>query len=329
MTSKRMLVGPGIGSRPSRELVGLMNATVVSAFAYTIGPISSSDGGATLTPGSGAVISPGSSGQWDDGYVKDPCLMWDGSQFVCYYAGFDGAQFRIGRATASAVDGTWTKDGSNPVIGFGAGGSYDEAGAEFPVVLYEPAGSPPWKMWYLAYPAGTSSSDPATTVGYADSTDGVTWTKRGTVVPKGTGGSWYDYGVYPGAAIKVGSTYYVFVTGFTSNLLASSGWVTCTDPADAGTYSVATEIPNYAGNLTLGAWTWRSNIIRTVLQQGSQYRLAGTVWNPTPTDTEEASWTVLTPDLTDWPVPAGLAITPPGSGWYGNSAENPSLIVAP
>lgn len=307
-----------------------MNATIVGAFQYKIGPITSSDGGATITPGTGPVINPGAGGTWDDVWVKDPALCWDGSQFVCYYAGYDGGGFRIGRATASAVDGTWTKYGSNPVIGFGGGGSPFQNGVEFPAVLTPlQTHDATWKLWALQYPFGADHTNVnGVTVGHWDSADGLSWTHRGTVVPVGSG--WYNFGVYPGVAALIGGTYYVYVTGFTSNLLASTGYVTTTDPATPASYSTATEMPNYAGNLTLGAWTWRSNIPRTFIQRGGgTYYVAGTVWNPTPTDNEEASWAITTSSLTSWAAPSGLVITPPGSGWYGNSAENPSLIEAP
>ena len=331
MIGTRILPGGGssfVVPTPSMSLVGLMNATIAGAFQYVIGPISSVDGGATITPGAGPVITTGVPGNFDDVWCKDPALVWDGSQFVCYYAGYDGDGFRIGRATASSVTGTWTKHG-DPLIGFGGGGSPFQNGVEFPAVIYDPDESPPWKLWALQYPFGADHTNVnGVTVGFWDSTDGLDWDYHGTVVPVGTG--WYNFGVYPSAAIKVGSEYHLFVTGFTSNLLASSGFVTCTDPADDATYTTATELPNYAGNLTLGAWTWRSNIIRTVLDRlGGNYYLAGTVWNPTPTDTEEATWAVETTDLTDPDAPSGLVITPPGSGWYGGSAENPSLIEAP
>ena len=106
------------------------------------------------------------------------------------------------------LTGTWTKYGSNPVIGFGGGGAFDEDGAEFPVVLYEPTDTGrEWKMWYAAYPAGATPGDPTgMTTGYAYSSDGLSWTKHGEVLSEGSGGTFDEKGTIPGAVIRIGST---------------------------------------------------------------------------------------------------------------------------
>jgi hypothetical protein len=320
--------GGGSFSPPpvATSLVGLMNAAPTSAYVYSIGPVTSSDA-ATLTPGAAAVIAAGSG--WESSYVKDPTLVWDGTQLVCYYAGFDGTTLKIGRATASTIAGTWTKYGSNPVISNGAGGSPDEDGAEFPYVLHEPAASPPWKMWYTGYPNGATPGSPnGLTVCYADSTDGLSWTKRGTVISLGTAGQFDDVGMLSGCALKVGSLWYVFYTGYRSDFKMHSAYATCTDPADSGTYTKGGAITGFTGNLTVSGVTWQSNLPRTVVRvPGGGFRVTGTVWNPTPSDTEEASFSVAASSLTSWDVPTVLAF--PLTGWYANSGENPAMIPTP
>lgn len=329
-TKLRPVGGGGASFTPpqTQQLVGLMNAASDATYAYTIGPVTSSDGGVTITPGAGAEITAGTGGSWDDVHVKDPALVHDGTQFVAYYAGFDGANYRIGRATAATIDGTWTKDGSNPVIGFGASGAPDEAGAIFPVVTYSAAESPAWKMWYGAMPAGATAGNPSgVTIAFADSADGITWTKRGRVLNVGTSGTFDDVGLIPGTVIRIGSTWHLFYTGFRSNLLMHTGYATTTDPDDTGAYTRVGSMAGYTGNLSLGGWTWQSNMPRTILSLEGGYRIAGTVWNPTPSDTEEATWSVLSSSLTSWPAPTDLAFSL--SGWYANSGENPTMIVAP
>jgi len=78
---------------------------------------------------------------WESSHVKDPWILWDGSQFVIFYAGYDGTNYRIGRATApdwaSVLAGTITRYGSNPIIGLGASGQFDEAMAAYPIVWYD------------------------------------------------------------------------------------------------------------------------------------------------------------------------------------------------
>lgn len=183
--------------------------------------------------GSNPVLQKGSAGAWDDGHVKDPCLIWDGSQYVMYYSGYDGASYQIGRATASSVNGPWTKDASNPVVALGSGGDFDDTGLAFPTVLYEPSDTGnEWKMWYRANDGSTE------TIGYAHSTDGISWTKVGKVLDVGSGGSWDDVGVLPGAVINVAGTYNLFYGGrqsSTPSYFWQGGLATFSDPE--GTYT--------------------------------------------------------------------------------------------
>jgi hypothetical protein len=189
--------------------------------------------GATWTEyASNPVLQKGSG--WESGHVKDPMLLWDGSQYVCYYAGYNGSQYQIGRATATTYSGPWTKYASNPVLALGAGGAFDDNGLAFPTVLYEPDDvSKPWKMWYRA-----DDGSNHLTIGYAHSTDGLAWTKVGKVLDVGTGGAWDDAWVQPCTVVKVGATYYLF-TGGASSVTQPHFWqgglVTFTDPE--GTYT--------------------------------------------------------------------------------------------
>ncbi len=178
---------------------------------------------------------------WESAHVKDPCLIWDGSQYVLYYSGYNGSVYQIGRATATAHTGSWTKYASNPVVAVGAGGSVDEDGCSFPTVLYEPADTGlEWKMWYRAKDASGNL-----TVCYAHSSNGLAWTKVGKVLDVGAGGTWDDVGVLPGAIYKISSTYYLFYGGYQSASILhkwQGGYATFTSPT--GTYT------KYASNPT-------------------------------------------------------------------------------
>lgn len=311
------------------DYVGLINAASSAAYAYTIGAITSTDGAATFTPGSGALISAGSGGQWDDVHVKDPSLVWDGAQFVCYYSGFDGSAYRIGRATCATLTGSWTKYGSNPVLDLGGGGAFDEDGLSFPAVLYEPADTgAEWKMWYCGFPNGATAGNPqGQLVGYATSSDGLSWTKHGAVLAAGGSGAFDEWGTSMGAVLKIDATYHLLYGGWNTSLKMHSGHASCTDPL--GTYTKHGTIAGYTGNLAVGGWTWQSNVPRAVIpRESGTYRVGISTWNPTPVDTEEGCVMVSASDLTTWASPSGLMIGL-GSGWYANSAENPSIIVAP
>lgn len=327
MTEQRLLMGGG-GSftvASPTNYAGLINAAATSAYVYTIGPISSSDGGVTWTAGGAATLTAGSG--WESTHVKDPSLVWDGSQFVCFYAGYNGSQYQIGRAVSATVTGSWTKYGSNPVIAVGAGGSFDAGGAFFPAVRYDVTASPPWQMWYAAIDGSA-----VYTTGYADSTDGITWTKRGKVLDIGTAGDFDDTGMHVGAVYRDGSTYYIYYCGWNSDTFRHTAYATCTDPADSATYTKHGIVSGFGVRLSVGGWDWRSNVPRCVYQRGANYVFLLGLWNPggvtgPPTDTEEACAIVTSTSLTGPPIPTSLMISL-GSGWDANSAENPSVLAS-
>lgn len=266
---------------------------------------------------------------WDANTVKDPWLVWDGSQFVCFYSGYDNTRFRIGRATASSLSGPWTRYASNPVLSNGSAGSYDEVGCEFPVVSYNAGDSPPWKMWYTGQPSGwTSVNGYPGTLCFADSSDGISWTKRGQVVGLGTSGAFNDLVTFSGCFYRSASnSWTIYVGGFHNpgtGVVGRGGYCTCTNPADSATYSAVTQFSNYNGNLTIGGRTWQSNMPRGIMAEGDAYRIFVDLWNPTDTTTlRETCATAVSPDLTSWPAPSDLMLC------FNVSSENPSVIEMP
>lgn len=330
--ARRLLVAGGgasfAGIPVPTSIVGMFNAAETSSYIYKIGSVTSEDAGATWTPSAAALLSATGSG-WEQTYVKDPMLVWDGSQYVMFYTGWGGEHFRIGRATASSVAGPWTRDAGNPVLDVGASG-FDANGVAFACVIYEAAESPAWKMWYTGYPEGGSGIT-GVTIGFADSTDGIAWTKRGQVVPLGAAGQYDDYACAVGAVMRVGSTYWIYISGTRSDEFFHTGTATCTDPTDPDDYTRQGVIDGLDAPITVGGWTWRSNGIRGIIPYGPQYLAALTVFNPgaaeggAPTDTEEACVTILGDSPSEFAAPSGLMI-PLGSSWYANSAENVSMI---
>ena len=97
-------------------------------------------------------------------------------------------------------------EGTNPVIPVGAALAWDEKIREIGNVLYEPedAGRE-YKIWFSAY-SGVYGPATLTVIGYAYSSDGITWTKVQCI------------GVSPDAAhgaedpyiVKLGDTYYMY-----------------------------------------------------------------------------------------------------------------------
>jgi hypothetical protein len=194
---------------------------------------------------------------WKQSTVKDPWLMSGG---ICYYAGQNSSnKYQIGRATTTNHT-SWTDDGGNPLLTLGSGGSFDDDGLSFPVVVYDPDDGDStrrWKCWY----AGLKASDKVR-IGYAYSSDGISWTKHGQVVDVGTGGAWDDEGVMPGPVKKIAGVWTMLYWGRqgTTNPRWQCGVVTFTDPE--GTYTKGGSNPtlqarfNTAGStqaLTAGA----------------------------------------------------------------------------
>ena len=102
-----------------------------------------------------------------------------------WYQGTDTANIiRIGYATSP--DGiTWTKSASY-VLDVGATGTWDYKLIQAPSVMFDGA-SGKYRMWY------TGSNVTVLRTGYAESADGITWTKSASyVLDVGPSGAWDD-----------------------------------------------------------------------------------------------------------------------------------------
>jgi hypothetical protein len=126
-----------------------------------------------------------------------------------YYDGSDLGIECIGHATSE--DGsTWIKDPLNPVIVIGSPGSWDELQV-FPMggsIIYD---GNIFKMWY-----GGGNSYSRWRIGYATSSDGVTWTKdeqHNPVLNFSETGEWDGYSVIPGSVIYDGTAYHMWYCG--------------------------------------------------------------------------------------------------------------------
>jgi predicted GH43/DUF377 family glycosyl hydrolase len=135
------------------------------------------------TKGTEPVLTLGSSGEWDSGFIEANAVLKIDNEYVMYYSGganfFDGVGFMIGRATSP--DGLiWTKYDdptttevpfaeSDPVLTPGPAGAWDEAIVWESSVRHTPCG---WEMYYTGAPSLLESA-----IGYATSDDGLVWVK--------------------------------------------------------------------------------------------------------------------------------------------------------
>jgi len=125
------------------------------------------------------VLSPGAPGSFDDSGVSMGCLAAapDGGTFL-YYLGWNVGgdtpwRNRIGVAVRRAGETRFDKR-AQPVIDLGPA---DPHSLSYPWVL-DDAGT--WRMWYGSNPAwGPSKSDLTHVIKYAESRDGIEWTRDG------------------------------------------------------------------------------------------------------------------------------------------------------
>lgn len=200
-----------------------------SSGPYEIGEAESVDGRSWTKSPSNPTIVPAVGTLYDED-VKDPRLLHDGSQFVCYFSGYDGTHLRVFRATRTNWTDAWSID-STPVLDVGTSGAFDDLHVSYVSVLYEPDDTgKQWKLWYSAIKA----SDGIVRVGYAYSSDGINFTKVGMVLDVGAPGQWDALTVGPAAIFKSGGTYYLFYHGWGATA-KRAGLATFTDPE--GTYS--------------------------------------------------------------------------------------------
>jgi hypothetical protein len=142
-----------------------------------------------------------------------------------WYTGFNSEWIgRIGYAT-SPNGVAWTKYGSNPVLGVGAAGSWEDDVVRVPTVIKE-GGT--YHMWYTGYDGMTAR------IGHATSSDGINWTKdpANPVLDVGTPGAWDWLQVYGPSVVKVGGEYKLWHSGETLPEAWQTGYVTSISGSD-------------------------------------------------------------------------------------------------
>jgi predicted GH43/DUF377 family glycosyl hydrolase len=240
--------------------------TTAARNTFKIGYAISTDGIAWTKQSSGApVLTVGAGGEFDQIQVSDPCVVNDAGTYRMWYAGYNGTVWALGYAT-STNGTTWTRqNSSNAVLTIGASGKFDDQHVTNPWVIKD--GST-WKMWYT----GTKVSDGIKRIGYATSSDGITWVKQNggnAVLDVGAGGMFDAAGVLSCSVFKIDSRYYMVYEG----LLATTTKIGYAYSADGITW-VRQNSGNYT--MTVGASTKfdEKNVSRpAVVQEGFYFRM--------------------------------------------------------
>jgi predicted GH43/DUF377 family glycosyl hydrolase len=208
------------------------------------------------------VLDIGSAGSWDDRGASHPRVLFDGTVYKMWYSGFDGSNIRIGHATSP--DGiNWTKAAENPVLDLGAQGTWDAVWVENSMVLFDGTS---FQMWYYGRDANSIHR-----IGYATSSDGVTWDKYSgnpIIEPSGNSGSWNSNRVAQPWVIFDGTSYQMWFGGYDGSK-RRTGYATSTD-------GITWE--EYSGNPVLdvgtpGSWDADLSANPSVVFDGSNYHM--------------------------------------------------------
>jgi predicted GH43/DUF377 family glycosyl hydrolase len=145
----------------------------------------------------GVVLYRGATGQPDSQYATYPAVIYDG-EYKMWYTGYNGVNCRIMYANSSnGID--WVKRGV--AIGNGLSGEMDSLLAYYPTVLK----TTEYKMWYSGLDGMRYR------ILYANSTDGLNWTKHNTdTTPIGIG-DFYGDGMSTGPEVVFhNNTYHMY-----------------------------------------------------------------------------------------------------------------------
>ncbi len=199
----------------SEYLLYYMGST--NAFDDQIGLAVSSDGIHWQKAQPDPVIARGDSGAWDAMRVYHPEVLFDGSIYRMWYAGYDGKNMRIGLATST--DGkTWQKYAKNPVLDLGEPGAWDDFGVW-------PNGGSLYRdgTFYLYYSASSSEEPGIGRLGLAVSSDGIHWTRapENPILSEGSSAHWDQNGLGPATVISDGQSYKMW---YSAHTYRTRGW---------------------------------------------------------------------------------------------------------
>ncbi|MDH5506965.1 MAG: hypothetical protein OEZ02_07065 [Anaerolineae bacterium] len=132
------------------------------------------------------VLLKGNGGAWDDRGITSPTVIKTDDGYIMYYSGWNSRYLGGLIGMASSVDGiTWTKYDDQATIRGGRFESdpvfipdktslWDSGALENPKVWQTEGG---WVMAYVGSPEFFSGGAISTRIGYATSSDGISWTR--------------------------------------------------------------------------------------------------------------------------------------------------------
>jgi hypothetical protein len=191
---------------------------------YRIGYATSPDGINWTKHLSNPVLNLGLAGSWDNSHVYYPSVIFDGTSYRMWYAGWDGSSSVIRIGYAYSLDGVaWTKHPANPVLDRGTPGSWDDQLVYTPMVFLDSVNST-YSMWFSGFDGSSHR------IGYATSPDGLSWTKHpaNPVIDVGPPGSWDDLRAFIPFVLHDGTNYQMWFVGY-DGLKGGQGLATSPD----------------------------------------------------------------------------------------------------
>jgi hypothetical protein len=190
-------------------------------FRRQIGLATSADGIHWTKSSANPVLSNGQPGDFDSEHVHYGPVLFHNNQYWFWYSGHNGQHWQIGLAASS--DGIhWTKHPDNPVLTVGNTGEWDAYSVISPAVIFD---GQSFKMWYNG-----NGSQFVQAAGYAESLDGVHWTKYPhnpilSPVPN----TWESDAVGMGPVLFFDGKYHAWYGGRPSGVRSSIGYATSAD----------------------------------------------------------------------------------------------------
>ena len=198
-----------------------------SPFAVGHWTSTSLDGPWAEDPAGNPVLEP-EPGQWDGFTIYNIAVRYDGASFWMWYGAAAGTwpdPVYVGLATNTDGWGDWDKDPGNPLPGLvpGASGEWDDSGVIPSTVLF--VGSV-YRMWYTAIKDDGGNGD--WSIGYASSTNGLTWTKYPDPLLVGTE-PWEGDNLYFPVVIPSGGGFAMWYTALVWGQMVNIGYATSPD----------------------------------------------------------------------------------------------------
>lgn len=316
----------------------------LSASGYQIGYATSVDGYAWTKYASNPVISVGTGGSFDEKGCMFPCVYKDASaipskRYRMLYVGKDASGNQTIGYAYSADGVSWTKGSANPVIGLGAGGSWDDKLVGFPSIYKEGL------TYYCYYGGRHIATNPVDDqVGVATFTDFEgTYTKSGSnpILAHRTGSQNLTADLaLNGTVVHVADTSAfvaneVVILGKTPGVIMQNRIATI----DSGTQLTLAIAANVAFP-TAASSVITSDMIaidpRTVVKEGGVYKMTLTAYQGAAgvgALAESTGYATSSDPVTGWTVPwlSNPPLWLPQYGaktdWAGQSAENLNWLL--